>query len=396
MCLLARRPSSVNHLVECKSPIHRVSLEAVHKCLLVQCDRLLCYTQATTCGVNHDRHSSCHPRHVPARARLSAARRSRSRAALQPCRAERSRRGDQRSGVGARRSCDLLPKGRVVERVTHWEDGHVLGLEVAESDWPVQRGLLVERRRRADTSRSLPARHRTRSLSRRDIFREPEAAGLLARFMFHYALAMRGSTSRGTPWRCPIKTERGGITTPFAVRRSSWTVRSVRARRAHCRQRRPLPRYIAGPARQKKRIGQRSRRSTPFSKDFARARGSRQSGVRTRQSQRPQRGTSPSFPVGYRREHLSVRAPRSRARDARRVRIALAGGQVAGISDAKSRNRSRARRRHSTAGPVTRPRMTRFPELSGNRFPTRARSCARSESFARVRMPLLGRLPACS
>jgi hypothetical protein len=31
----------------------------------------------------------------------------------------------------------LLPKGRVVERVTHWEDGRALGLEVAESDWPI-------------------------------------------------------------------------------------------------------------------------------------------------------------------------------------------------------------------------------------------------------------------
>jgi uncharacterized protein YndB with AHSA1/START domain len=45
--------------------------------------------------------------------------------------------GAQRSGVGARRSCDLLPKGRVVERVTHWEEGRALGLEVAESDWPI-------------------------------------------------------------------------------------------------------------------------------------------------------------------------------------------------------------------------------------------------------------------
>jgi hypothetical protein len=45
--------------------------------------------------------------------------------------------GSQRSGIGARRSCDLLPKGRVVERVTHWEEGRALGLEVAESDWPI-------------------------------------------------------------------------------------------------------------------------------------------------------------------------------------------------------------------------------------------------------------------
>jgi hypothetical protein len=45
--------------------------------------------------------------------------------------------GTRRSGVGAMRSCDLVPKGRVVERVTHWEDRRALGLEVAESDWPI-------------------------------------------------------------------------------------------------------------------------------------------------------------------------------------------------------------------------------------------------------------------
>lgn len=45
--------------------------------------------------------------------------------------------GSQRSGVGAERSCDLVPKGRVVERVTHWEEGRAVGLEVAESDWPI-------------------------------------------------------------------------------------------------------------------------------------------------------------------------------------------------------------------------------------------------------------------
>jgi hypothetical protein len=47
-------------------------------------------------------------------------------------------RGDRRSGIGAERVCDLLPKGRVVERVTHWEDGRAVGLEVAESDWPIR------------------------------------------------------------------------------------------------------------------------------------------------------------------------------------------------------------------------------------------------------------------
>ncbi len=45
--------------------------------------------------------------------------------------------GKQRAGVGATRACDLAPKGRVVERVTHWEDGRALGLEIAESDWPI-------------------------------------------------------------------------------------------------------------------------------------------------------------------------------------------------------------------------------------------------------------------
>jgi hypothetical protein len=46
-------------------------------------------------------------------------------------------RGNQRAGVGAERVCELRPKGRVVERVTRWEDGRAVGLEVAESDWPI-------------------------------------------------------------------------------------------------------------------------------------------------------------------------------------------------------------------------------------------------------------------
>ncbi len=45
--------------------------------------------------------------------------------------------GDLRAGVGARRACELAPEGRVVERVTQWEDGRAVGLEVAESDWPI-------------------------------------------------------------------------------------------------------------------------------------------------------------------------------------------------------------------------------------------------------------------
>jgi uncharacterized protein YndB with AHSA1/START domain len=46
--------------------------------------------------------------------------------------------GALRTGVGARRSCELLPKGRVVERVTHWEDGRAVGLELESHDWPVE------------------------------------------------------------------------------------------------------------------------------------------------------------------------------------------------------------------------------------------------------------------
>jgi hypothetical protein len=46
-------------------------------------------------------------------------------------------RGAQRSGVGAVRTCELEPKGRVAERVTVWEEGRALGLEIIESDWPV-------------------------------------------------------------------------------------------------------------------------------------------------------------------------------------------------------------------------------------------------------------------
>jgi hypothetical protein len=45
--------------------------------------------------------------------------------------------GDKPVGVGAMRVCELRPKGRVLERVTHWEEGRALGLEVSESDWPI-------------------------------------------------------------------------------------------------------------------------------------------------------------------------------------------------------------------------------------------------------------------
>src|SRR5687768_13246943 len=46
-------------------------------------------------------------------------------------------RGSATSGVGAERECDLAPSGRVVERVTVWEEGRAVGLEVVESDWPI-------------------------------------------------------------------------------------------------------------------------------------------------------------------------------------------------------------------------------------------------------------------
>jgi hypothetical protein len=46
--------------------------------------------------------------------------------------------GSVRRGVGAMRECDLDPKGKVIERVIHWDEGRSLGLEVVESDWPVR------------------------------------------------------------------------------------------------------------------------------------------------------------------------------------------------------------------------------------------------------------------
>jgi Polyketide cyclase / dehydrase and lipid transport len=46
--------------------------------------------------------------------------------------------GNHRLGTGAVRECELVPKGKVVERVTDWEEGRSLGLEVVESDWPIR------------------------------------------------------------------------------------------------------------------------------------------------------------------------------------------------------------------------------------------------------------------
>jgi hypothetical protein len=45
--------------------------------------------------------------------------------------------GASSSGVGAMRECDLLPKGRVTEKVIVWEELRALGIEVAKSDWPI-------------------------------------------------------------------------------------------------------------------------------------------------------------------------------------------------------------------------------------------------------------------
>jgi Polyketide cyclase / dehydrase and lipid transport len=46
--------------------------------------------------------------------------------------------GACRTGKGAVRECALVPKGKVVERVTNWEEGCSVGLEVIESDWPIR------------------------------------------------------------------------------------------------------------------------------------------------------------------------------------------------------------------------------------------------------------------
>jgi uncharacterized protein YndB with AHSA1/START domain len=42
-----------------------------------------------------------------------------------------------REGVGAQRHCDLKPKGWVTERVTAWEPGRALAMELLESQWPL-------------------------------------------------------------------------------------------------------------------------------------------------------------------------------------------------------------------------------------------------------------------
>jgi Polyketide cyclase / dehydrase and lipid transport len=46
-------------------------------------------------------------------------------------------RGNSRIGIGTLRACALKPKGNVLERVTVWEEGKAVGLEIVESDWPI-------------------------------------------------------------------------------------------------------------------------------------------------------------------------------------------------------------------------------------------------------------------
>lgn len=43
-----------------------------------------------------------------------------------------------KEGVGATRYCDFKPKGFSKERVIEWKPKEVLGLEIAESSWPMK------------------------------------------------------------------------------------------------------------------------------------------------------------------------------------------------------------------------------------------------------------------
>jgi carbon monoxide dehydrogenase subunit G len=45
--------------------------------------------------------------------------------------------GAQLTGIGACRVCELIPKGIATERVTTWQPEQCLGLEIAQSDWPI-------------------------------------------------------------------------------------------------------------------------------------------------------------------------------------------------------------------------------------------------------------------
>ena len=82
--------------------------------------------------IRHELQANCPPEHVWALlSDLEAVQR------YNPAVRAAKVRGERRSGVGAERACELVPKGRVIERVTHWEEGRAVGLEVAEGDWPV-------------------------------------------------------------------------------------------------------------------------------------------------------------------------------------------------------------------------------------------------------------------
>jgi hypothetical protein len=82
--------------------------------------------------IRHEVHADCPPERVWALlADLEAV--ERYNPGVRAARIE----GSVRTGIGAKRVCALHPKGRVVERVTVWEDQRALGLEVAESDWPI-------------------------------------------------------------------------------------------------------------------------------------------------------------------------------------------------------------------------------------------------------------------
>ena len=82
--------------------------------------------------LHHEVHANCPPERVWALlSDLEAVSR------YNPTIAAARRRGTVAGGVGAERECDLKPNGRVVERVTTWEEGRAIGLEVVESDWPI-------------------------------------------------------------------------------------------------------------------------------------------------------------------------------------------------------------------------------------------------------------------
>jgi hypothetical protein len=83
--------------------------------------------------IHHEIHGKCPPDRVwDVLADLEAV------ARYNPSVRSASIRGELRTGVGAERACELAPSGRVLERVTVWEPGRAVGLEVVESDWPIR------------------------------------------------------------------------------------------------------------------------------------------------------------------------------------------------------------------------------------------------------------------